>query len=153
MGEPEPPYLGPQPLPWARALIDSAEQPIPQYGTPEWAALPDTSRAKIAACVIAAEAWRSSSDPREVATRIRLEITQLADDEAREPQLWTADVVASVHVTATLPSYAELCRRRGEGEAEARADLHPSTSKSSSDRPMSPGPAHGRSLKSWRSPA
>jgi hypothetical protein len=124
MGEPEPPYLGPQPLPWARALIDSAEQPIPQYGTPEWAALPDTSRAKIAACVIAAEAWRSSSDPREVATRIRLEITQLADDEAREPQLWTADVVASVHVTATLPSYAELCRRRGEGEAEARANTH-----------------------------
>lgn len=113
-------------LPWARALIDNAEQPIPQYGSDEWAQLPDTSRAKVAACVIAAEAWRTYWEPDEVALRTRLQIDGARASELKdeEPELWTPDVVATVHATADQPSFAELCRLRGEPEAEARANAH-----------------------------
>jgi hypothetical protein len=47
------------PLFWARQLIDSVEGPVPEYGTAAWVQLPDESRAKVAACVIAAEKWRT----------------------------------------------------------------------------------------------
>lgn len=119
MGQPVTPT---QRLPWARALIDSAEQPIPQYGSDEWAQLPDTSRTKVAACVIAAEAWRTYWEPAEVALRARLELEGAQLDQ--EPELWTPDVVAAVHATAARPSFAELCRLRGEPQAEARANAH-----------------------------
>jgi hypothetical protein len=49
----------PLPLRWARALIESADDTIPPYGSAEWSALPDDSRIKVAACVIAAERWRT----------------------------------------------------------------------------------------------
>lgn len=49
----------PMPLRWARALIEGADGPIPEYGSPEFADLPDDSRAKVASCVMAAERWRT----------------------------------------------------------------------------------------------
>lgn len=49
----------PMPLRWARALIEGADGPIPQYGSTEWSSLPDESRAKVASCVVAAEHWRT----------------------------------------------------------------------------------------------
>jgi hypothetical protein len=115
-------YLGPTPIPWAQALIDGADGPVPQYGAPEWAALPDDSRAKVAACVVAAESWRSYWDPEEVALRLRIELDAAAAYE--EPEVWTPEVVESVHDTARQPSFADLSRLRGEPEAEARANVH-----------------------------
>jgi hypothetical protein len=115
-------YLGPATIPWAQALIDGADGPIPQYDSEEWRALPDGSRAKVAACVIAAEAWRSYWDPREVALRARLEIE--GAEMYQEPEVWTQDVVESVHREALQPSFADLSRLRGEPEAEARANTH-----------------------------
>lgn len=47
------------PLSWARGLIDSADGPVPEYGSADWVQLPDESRAKVAACVVAAERWRT----------------------------------------------------------------------------------------------
>jgi hypothetical protein len=47
------------PLRWANQLIANADSAIPEYGSPEWQQLPDDSRAKVAACVIAAEEWRT----------------------------------------------------------------------------------------------
>jgi hypothetical protein len=49
----------PLPLRWARALIEGAGGHIPPYGSTEWSSLPDDSRIKVAACVIAAEHWRT----------------------------------------------------------------------------------------------
>jgi hypothetical protein len=46
------------PLNWARQLIESADGPVPEYGSREWLRLPDESRTKVAACVAAAERWR-----------------------------------------------------------------------------------------------
>ena len=53
------PVALPNTLPWARALIQAVNGPVPDYGTPEWEALPDNSRAKAVAAVLAAEAWRT----------------------------------------------------------------------------------------------
>lgn len=51
----------PFPLSWARQLIANATGTIPEYGSAEWRALPDDSREKVAACVMAAERWRTRS--------------------------------------------------------------------------------------------
>ncbi len=114
--------LFPPPLPWARQLIANADQPIPAYGSPEWHALPDSSRAKVAACVVAAEAWRTYWLPEEHARRLHAELD--AAREYEEPAHWSPEIVAAVHAEANRPSFAELCRRRGEPEAEARANRH-----------------------------
>ncbi len=49
----------PLPLRWASALIEAADGPIPEYGSREFLALPDDSRTNVAACVEAAETWRT----------------------------------------------------------------------------------------------
>jgi hypothetical protein len=53
------PDLVPLPSFWAKSLIESADAPVPDYGSPEWSRLPDDDRRKVAACVQAAEAWRT----------------------------------------------------------------------------------------------
>ncbi|MDP9390180.1 MAG: hypothetical protein M3P89_02070 [Actinomycetota bacterium] len=105
-------------LPWARALIERAHGPLPTYGSPEWDALEDGPE-KVAATVVAAEAWRTYWDPAERGLRLRIELdaARAYEDEAR----WTPEVVATVHRTARQPSFMELCERRGEPEAKARA--------------------------------
>jgi hypothetical protein len=42
---------------WARELIDKASRPIDKYGSPEWCALPLDHPNRVAAVVVAAEAW------------------------------------------------------------------------------------------------
>jgi pimeloyl-ACP methyl ester carboxylesterase len=42
---------------WARELIDRATRPIQSYGSPEWCALPLDHPNRVAAVVVAAEAW------------------------------------------------------------------------------------------------
>ncbi len=113
--------LFPVALPWARALIDRASGLLPSYGSPEWDALPDGPE-KVAATVVAAEAWRTYWDPAECALRLRIE---LAAAHAYEEQArWTPEVVERVRRTANQPSFMELCERRGEPEAKARAVAH-----------------------------
>ena len=109
----------PMPLPWATALVHAAGGDFPEYGTAEWAALDDTDPRKVAACVSAAECWRTSTDPAWVEWRLRAELDagHAEDDDAR----WTPEVVAAVHRAAGQPSYAELCRRRSEPDREVRA--------------------------------
>lgn len=109
----------PLPLPWARALIAAGGSDFPDYGTAAWAALDDRDPRKVAACVSAAECWRTSTDPAWVEWRLRTELdaAHAQDDDAT----WTPEVVAQVHRTANRPSYLELCERRGEPERAERA--------------------------------
>jgi hypothetical protein len=76
----------------------------------------------VAATVIAAECWRTYWLPEEVELRLRAELDEVRNYE--EPAVWSPDVVASVHRTANRPSYAELCKRRGEPERGDRANEH-----------------------------
>jgi hypothetical protein len=49
----------PLPLSWARQLIENAGGYFPPYGSREWSALDNEDRRKVAACVAAAEEWRT----------------------------------------------------------------------------------------------
>jgi hypothetical protein len=78
---------------WARRLIDQARDcwPIPRYGSPEWLMLADGSPARIAAVVIAAEAWAQDSD--DIEERLRRELVDRwyadkhADDEVYSKEI------------------------------------------------------------------
>lgn len=59
IGSSPPGGVTPLVLRWARTLIDGAAGDVHEYGSPEWHALPDDSREKVAGCVLAAEAWRT----------------------------------------------------------------------------------------------
>jgi hypothetical protein len=54
------------PLPWAERLIASVDGPVPKYGSPAWTALPSNSPVRVAACVRAAEFWRTRDRAAEV---------------------------------------------------------------------------------------
>lgn len=114
--------LAPLLQPWAEVLIGRATGPVPQYGSAEWEALPDNDSRRVAACVIAAEAWRTFWSPKEHERRLRTEIeaAHLIEEEPR----WTPEIVAQVHRSANRPSFAELSERRGEPEAAARGRAH-----------------------------
>lgn len=49
----------PLPVRWATQLIANASGSFPTYGSAEWVALADDDRRKVAACVEAAECWRT----------------------------------------------------------------------------------------------
>jgi hypothetical protein len=80
------PLTGPPMLPVAEHLIGKSRQlgPVPQYASPEWPARPVGSPRWLAAVLVAAEAWRTWTDPAEVAWRLRVEIDAAGrdDDEA-----------------------------------------------------------------------
>ena len=116
------PLLGPPMLPAACRLIIAgrAKGPVPAYGSVEWHRLPVGSARWLAAVLIAAECWRTYTDPAEVAWRLRTELEHQDD----EPAAWPPEVVAMVHRVAGRPSYATLCDRRGEPEKAARARWH-----------------------------
>ncbi len=72
---------------WARAMIEKAKgHAVPEYGSVDWLRLPDAHPARIAAVVIAAEAWASSGD--RLVSDIEREVDQMrrsakrAEDEA-----------------------------------------------------------------------
>lgn len=48
---------------------------MPSFGSREWLALPDTSPAKVASCVVAAEAW--SRDQDDLEERLTTEVAAL----------------------------------------------------------------------------
>lgn len=99
-------------LPWAEALIDRATGTIPEYGSPEFEALPDNDPRKVASCVRAAEAWRTYFSPEEITRRLRAEFEAASTFELSLEQRES--------YARARPSFAELSARRGEPEAEAR---------------------------------
>ena len=80
------PLTGPPMLPVAEHLSGKGRQlgPVPQYASTELPALPVGSLRWLAAVLVAAEAWRTWTNPAEVARRLRVEIDAAGrdDDEA-----------------------------------------------------------------------
>lgn len=74
------------PLAWARQLIANAEGPMPEYGSLEWIELPDESRTKVAACVAAAEKWRTRHVPLEIVSAHTTSRRAREIAEARQPR-------------------------------------------------------------------
>jgi hypothetical protein len=80
--------IGPIWLPWSAVRIErgrmAADGPLPAFGSTAWQQLGDTSPVKIAAVIVAAEAWRYESDPMVIADRLRYELAVTRDIEDRE---------------------------------------------------------------------
>lgn len=74
---------------WAYGLISRTNTPPPQYGSPEWLALPDGPE-KVASVVIAAEAWASSGDVLEETLRAQVEAERQAHLKAAEDEAYRA---------------------------------------------------------------
>ncbi|TFV49529.1 hypothetical protein [Blastococcus sp. TF02A-35] len=116
----------PQLLPWEARLLALADgQPIPDYGSREWRALPEDSPIRVAACVQAAAAWRTYTDPTEIALRLRLELDEARERDRQEQELdgWTPTLTRKQRASYARPgpSQLELAQRRGEPAAADRA--------------------------------
>ncbi len=119
----------PLPLPWAldwerRLIAVAGNQPIPAYGSRDWHALPENSAIRVAACVLAAAAWRTYTDPAEVARRLRLEVDEAHELDRLEQDLddWTPTLTRQQAAAYSRPgpSQGELARRRKDPAAAAR---------------------------------
>jgi len=114
--------IQPQPT-WATALIRAAGGRVPEYGSPEWHALPEDSPARVASCVIAAECWRQYTDPEETARRLAAEVAELRyQQECYEAQVaeeeWQA---VRDRLARPAPSQRVLRVRRGDFTGAVRA--------------------------------
>lgn len=67
---------------WAYRMVERCTSPPPSYGTAAWLALPEGSVEKVAAVVIAAEAWARQGDTLE--DDLRTEVRQLAEAFKRD---------------------------------------------------------------------
>lgn len=63
---------------WAQRMLAAAERPLPRYGSPEWLALPEGDRRKVAAVIVAAECWARESDQLEERLRVEVEFSRIA---------------------------------------------------------------------------
>ncbi|TQN44410.1 hypothetical protein FHU33_3912 [Blastococcus colisei] len=113
-------------LPWEDRLIAAAgDQPIPDYGSREWHALPENSAIRVAACVHAAAAWRTYTNPAEIALRLRIELDEARELDRLEHDLdgWTPTLTRRQRASYAKPgpSQLELARRRGDEAAAERA--------------------------------
>ncbi len=71
---------------WAYLMIQRCTTPPPSYGSVEWLALPEGSPAKVAAVIIAAEAWASTGDELEAEMRIELDLAWRAHKAAEDAE-------------------------------------------------------------------
>lgn len=71
------------PMRWAEQLMANGPG-FPEYGSAEWAALADDDRRKVAACVAAAERWRTRGYAADVVSFPNRRAREIA--EARRPR-------------------------------------------------------------------
>lgn len=70
---------------WADEMIRRASASVPPYGSDAWCQLPESSPAKVAAVVIAAEAWATTGDHLEMQLSLEVEVSRhafKADEDA-----------------------------------------------------------------------
>lgn len=103
---------------WAYALISRCQTPPAAYGSEAWLALPDGPE-KVAAVVIAAEAWALAGDTLEDDLRAELQFAQEAED--RRWQELHDDAVSIAQETAKSPHIGrgDYAERRAREIAQA----------------------------------
>lgn len=107
-----------EPTALTRDVLARAGRPIPRFGSPEWDALPEQDLRRVAAVLIAAEAWRDHCSPDRVAEDLEDQLD--ADDLLVRDRLDHAR--AAIH--DGLPRIGEepWWTRVIEAEKAARAD-------------------------------
>lgn len=106
---------------WARRMIRAADGPLPRYGDTAWLALPDGDRRKVAAVVIAAEAWARDAD--QLARHLRDEITAGRNALLAVEAEAHAATARDVRAHSGSPSHAAIADRRGDHDEADRARL------------------------------
>ena len=106
---------------WAYRLIHRVSEPPPQYGSAEWLALPEGSPERIAAVIVAAEAWAQAADTLEDDLRREIEIGRVQqkrlDDEEYQDR-----AAAHRRDYSRLPATTFVQRRRVQLEAARPED-------------------------------
>jgi hypothetical protein len=116
-------------------MIRAANGPVPRYGSPEWHALPETDRRRVAAVVVAAECWAQQLDFLE--PRLRAEVAAGRAEHERIEAERFAEMAAGVRRLALVPTMAELWDRRGEPGNAQRARDHADAMRDGWYRPSS----------------
>lgn len=107
-----------RPTALTRGILARAERPIPRFGSPEWDALPEHDLRRVAAILIAAEAWRDHCSAERVAE-------DLVDELVRDDDLLYARIGQAAHaVRLGIPTLVEhpWWVRVVEAERAAQAD-------------------------------
>jgi hypothetical protein len=103
---------------WARRMIDRAKgAPLPVYGDATWLTLPEGDPVRVAAVVVAAEAWASLGD--DIPGRLTVEV---AASYAANKQAEDAEYVARAKAhreTAPKPARVSFMQRRAAQLAAA----------------------------------
>jgi hypothetical protein len=97
---------------WAYTLIRRCQKPPARYGSRSWLALPEADPAKVAAVVVAAEAWARMGD--ELEADVHREV-----DEARRAHKAAEDVDYQARAEAHRENHKDL--PTGRSFAERRA--------------------------------
>lgn len=104
---------------WAERMLRLASGPVPSYGSAAWHRLAETDPTRVAGVVIAAEAWARHAEQLEDTLRLEVSASHAAHQEAEAERF--AVTAADVRRHASLPSFAELCERRGEHDRAQRS--------------------------------
>jgi hypothetical protein len=103
---------------WARRMIDQAKgAPLPVYGDATWLTLPEGDPVRVAAVVVAAEAWASLGD--DIPGRLTVEV---AASYAANKQAEDAEYVARANAhreSAPKPARMSFMQRRAAQLAAA----------------------------------
>jgi hypothetical protein len=104
-------------LPVAEHLIAKGRQlgPVPQYTSPEGPARPVGLPRWLAAVLVAAEAWRTWTDPVEVAWRLRVEIDAAGRDDDEAGGVLPRTGRPPRRATGAIPPAVTAPRRPGSG--------------------------------------
>lgn len=102
---------------WAYQMIGQCLTPPPTYGSDAWLALPEGSPAKVAAVIIAAEAWTRGGDELEADLRTELDLAWHAHKAAEDAD-YSARAAAHRrewgHLRVVRGAFADSPRFRGE---------------------------------------
>lgn len=69
---------------WAQRMIQRCPEPPPKYGTAEWLELPEGDLGRVAAVIIAAEAWALDGDDIEGRLHVEVELEREAFKRAED---------------------------------------------------------------------
>jgi hypothetical protein len=100
---------------WAYSLISRAAQ-TPPYGSANWHSLPEGSAERIAAVVIAAEAW--AMDAEDISTRLAAELDSAYAAHKRAEDAAYAERAAAGRAAAPKPGGKSFVERRAAQLAE-----------------------------------
>ena len=100
--------------PLARYILDRTPGPVPRYGSPEWAALPEHDLRRVAAVVLAAECWRDHCSPERIAADLTAAMVEQECEIRRRVRESSWDVADGRDWAALsrVPTHAELVQRR-----------------------------------------